>query len=275
MATPQGGCPQAAGPIKRLATGERPSGYRCPTAASRGRRERRGPPFPSWCRCATRPATSRLLADEIATALDGRWRFEVVYVNDGSTDATEAELDALKAEQPWLRQIKHASSCGQSAAVRSGVEAAHAPLVVTLDGDGQNDPSFIPALLHALRAGGAANRPDRGPAGRPQAAGFKKFQSRIANGVRGAILNDGTRDTGCGLKAFPRDAFLALPYFEGLHRFLPALFRRQGYAIGYVDVIDRPRRARQVELRACGTGCGSASSICPACGGSSAAATRA
>ena len=97
--------------------------------------------------------------------------------------------------------------------------------------------------------------------------GFKKFQSRIANGVRGAVLRDGTRDTGCGLKAFRRDVFLALPYFDGLHRFLPALVRREGYDVGYVDVVDRPAPAPASRITVCGTGCGSASSILPACGG--------
>jgi len=183
----------------------------------------------------------RPLTDEIAAALNGRWRFELVFVNDGSTDGTEAALTALKAERPWLRQVKHESSCGQSAAVRSGVAAARAPLVATLDGDGQNDPSFIPALLTALEQGNNIGLVAGQRVGR-RSGGFKKLQSRIANGVRAAILRDGTRDTGCGLKAFRRDAFLALPYFDGLHRFLPALFRRDGYAIAYVDVIDRPRR---------------------------------
>ena len=181
------------------------------------------------------------LTDEIAAALNGRWTFELIFVNDGSTDGTEAALAALKAERPWLRQVKHESSCGQSAAVRSGVAAARAPLVATLDGDGQNDPSFIPALLSALEQGANIGLVAGQRVGR-RSGGFKKFQSRIANGVRAAILRDGTRDTGCGLKAFRRDAFLALPYFDGLHRFLPALFRRDGYAIAYVDVIDRPRR---------------------------------
>ena len=183
----------------------------------------------------------RPLTDEIAAALNGRWRFELVFVNDGSTDGTEAALTALKAGRPWLRQVKHESSCGQSAAVRSGVAAARAPLVATLDGDGQNDPSFIPALLTALEQGNNIGLVAGQRVGR-RSGGFKKLQSRIANGVRAAILRDGTRDTGCGLKAFRRDAFLALPYFDGLHRFLPALFRRDGYAIAYVDVIDRPRR---------------------------------
>jgi dolichol-phosphate mannosyltransferase len=182
------------------------------------------------------------LVEEIAAAMVERWSFEVVYVNDGSTDTTEMELKRLMAERPWLRQIKHARACGQSAAVRTGVAAARAPLVATLDGDGQNDPSFLPALVRAFeqapprigliagqRVGRAATR-------------SKQFQSRVANGVRAAILRDGTRDTGCGLKAFRREVFLALPYFDGLHRFLPALVRRDGYDVGYVDVIDRPRR---------------------------------
>jgi dolichol-phosphate mannosyltransferase len=183
------------------------------------------------------------LVAEIAAALDRHWRFEVIYVNDGSSDGTEAELKRLMAQHPWLRRVRHKQSCGQSAAVRSGVMAARAPLIVTLDGDGQNDPTFIPALLHALEAGAPRVGLIAGQRVRRKASWFKKLQSRIANAVRGAVLRDGTRDTGCGLKAFRRDLFLALPYFDGLHRFLPALVRREGYAIGYVDVIDRPRRA--------------------------------
>ena len=184
----------------------------------------------------------RLLTDEIAAALNGRWNFELIYVNDGSSDGTEAALNALKAERPWLRQVRHDVSCGQSAAVRSGVKAARAPVIATLDGDGQNDPSFIPALLDAFAQGGGSIGLVAGQRVGRRDTGFKKFQSRIANRVRAAILRDGTRDTGCGLKVFRRDAFLALPYFDGLHRFLPALFRRDGHTIGYVDVIDRPRR---------------------------------
>ncbi len=181
------------------------------------------------------------LVAEIAAALANR-AFEIVYVNDGSSDATEAELRGLMAERPWLRQIRHEKSCGQSAAVRTGVAMAHAPLVATLDGDGQNDPAFIPKLLAALEAGGPRLGLVAGQRiGRKDTA-FKKVQSRIANAVRGAVLKDGTRDTGCGLKAFRRDLFLSLPYFDGLHRFLPALVRREGFDIGYVYVVDRPRR---------------------------------
>ncbi len=181
------------------------------------------------------------LVAEIAAALDGKWRFEIVYINDGSTDGTDAELKRLMAKHPWLRRVRHAQSCGQSAAVRTGVSAACAPLVVTLDGDGQNDPAFIPAMLQALEAGAPRVGLIAGQRVGRKATGFKKIQSRIANGVRGAVLRDGTRDTGCGLKAFRRDVFMALPYFDGLHRFLPALVRRDGFDIGYVDVIDRPR----------------------------------
>jgi dolichol-phosphate mannosyltransferase len=180
------------------------------------------------------------LIAEIAAALQGRV-FEVVYVNDGSKDATEQELRGLMAQNSWLRQVRHAQSCGQSAAVRSGVAASHAPIVVTLDGDGQNDPAFLPALIARLEKGGLKLGLVAGQRVGRKATGFKKFQSRVANAVRGAVLKDGTRDTGCGLKAFRRDAFLALPYFDGLHRFMPALMRRDGFDIGYVDVVDRPR----------------------------------
>jgi len=182
------------------------------------------------------------LADEIAAAMNGRWSFELVFVNDGSTDDTALALGRLVAERPWVRQINHAMSCGQSAAVRTGVAAARAPLVATLDGDGQNDPSLIPALVRALEIGGNRTGLVAGQRVGRRDSGFKRLQSRIANTVRGTILRDGTRDTGCGLKAFRRDTFLALPYFDGLHRFLPALVRRDGYEVAYVEVIDRPRR---------------------------------
>jgi dolichol-phosphate mannosyltransferase len=182
------------------------------------------------------------LVAEIAAALRADGNFEIVYVDDGSTDATPEQLLALMQSRPWLRAIRHAVPCGQSAAIRTGVIQALAPIVVTLDGDGQNDPAFIPALIRALAAGAPKVGLVAGQRVRRKATSFKKFQSRIANAVRGAILRDGTRDSGCGLKAFRREVFLALPYFDGLHRFLPALIAREGYDIGHVDVVDRLRR---------------------------------
>ena len=180
------------------------------------------------------------LVGEIAAALAGR-DFEVIYVNDGSTDNTGAELQRLKGQYPWLRRVRHAVSCGQSAALRTGMLAARGPVIVTLDGDGQNDPAFLPKLVDALLSGAPRVGLIAGQrVGRKDTA-FKRFQSRFANKVRGAILRDGTRDSGCGLKCFPRDVGLALPYFDGLHRFLPALIRREGRDIGYLDVVDRPR----------------------------------
>ena len=180
------------------------------------------------------------LVAEIAAALAGR-SFEVIYVNDGSTDGTESELVRLKAQHPWLRQIRHARSCGQSAALRTGLWAARGPIIATLDGDGQNDPAFLPRLIAKLEQGTPQVGLVAGQRVGRKATAFKRFQSRFANAVRGAILRDGTRDSGCGLKAFSRDLGLMLPYFDGLHRFLPALIRREGRDIGYVDVIDRPR----------------------------------
>src|SRR5437762_13378896 len=183
------------------------------------------------------------LIAEIAAALDGGWVYEIIYVNDGSTDATAERLAAVMQQRGNLRQIRHATSSGQSAAVRSGVRAARGAVVATLDGDGQNDPVFLPDLISAIENGGDRVGLAAGQRIGRKDTGFKKIQSRIANGVRNAILRDGTRDTGCGLKAFRREVFLALPYFDGLHRFLPALVRREGYEIAYVEVVDRPRRS--------------------------------
>jgi dolichol-phosphate mannosyltransferase len=180
------------------------------------------------------------LIKEIVHALAAFAPIEIIYVNDGSRDDTEVELKALMKTHGFLRQIRHEVSCGQSAAVRSGVVAARAAIVATLDGDGQNDPNFLPSLVAALERDSAVGLVVGQRVGR-KATGFKRLQSRIANATRKAILHDGTRDTGCGLKAFRREVFLALPYFDGLHRFLPALVRRDGYRIAYVDVVDRPR----------------------------------
>lgn len=181
-----------------------------------------------------------LLAD-IEAACKTLGAFEVIYVNDGSTDGTAAALRELGATRPWLRVIRHEQSCGQSAAVRTGVRHARAPVVVTLDGDGQNDPAFIPAMVQALHKAGLQAGLVQGQRVGRKDTGFKKWQSRIANGVRVRILKDGTRDTGCGLKCFRREAYLALPYFDALHRFMPALMVREGYQVTHVDVRDRPR----------------------------------
>jgi len=182
------------------------------------------------------------LLDDIALACAAHEPFEVVYVDDGSIDETSALLAQAARERPYLRVLRHAQSSGKSAAIRSGVQAARAPLIVTLDGDGQNDPAFVPAMIAILEAQPqvalvAGQRSRRGD------SGFKLLQSRIANGARKALLKDGTRDTACGLKAFRREVFLALPYFDTMHRFLPALIAREGFAVAHVDVVDRPRLA--------------------------------
>jgi glycosyltransferase involved in cell wall biosynthesis len=183
------------------------------------------------------------LIAEIDAALAERWAYEIIYVNDGSTDATGDRLLELMKTRSNLRHIRHVQSCGQSSAVRTGVRAARGTIVATLDGDGQNDPAFLPALISAIEDGGLRVGLAAGQRVGRKDTGFKKFQSRVANGIRSTILNDGTRDTGCGLKGFRREVFLSLPYFDGLHRFLPALVRREGFEIVYVDVKDRPRRA--------------------------------
>jgi glycosyltransferase involved in cell wall biosynthesis len=182
------------------------------------------------------------LVAEIAAALAGR-AFEVIYVDDGSSDGTGGELKRLQADHSWLRQISHARSCGQSAALRTGIGVARGTIVATLDGDGQNDPAYLPKLIDALKQGAPRIGLIAGQRVGRKASGFKRFQSRFANAVRNAVLRDGTRDTGCGLKAMPRNVALTLPYFDGLHRFLPALVRREGRDIGYVDVVDRPRHS--------------------------------
>ena len=182
------------------------------------------------------------LLDEIERACATLGPFEVLYVDDGSGDATAVELAQARATRPWLRVLRHNASCGQSAAVRTGVRAARASIVATLDGDGQNDPAFIPELVSALERAGPATGLVAGQRLR-RVGGYKKLQSRIANAVRGAVLRDGTRDTGCGLKAFRREVYLALPYFDALHRFMPALVKREGLGVAHVDVVDRPRLA--------------------------------
>lgn len=181
------------------------------------------------------------LLAEIEAACAALAPFEVIYVDDGSTDATLALLTEAARARPWLRVLRHARSGGQSAAVRSGVAAARAAIVATLDGDGQNDPAFIPALFAALEAGGPGAGLAQGQRVGRKDGRLKTLQSRIANGVRGRILRDATRDTGCGLKVFRRDVYRALPAFDALHRFMPALVAREGFAVVHRDVVDRPR----------------------------------
>lgn len=181
------------------------------------------------------------LIAEIEAACAPLGAFEIIYVNDGSTDDTPRILADLARSKPHLRVLEHKSSCGQSAAVRSGARAAKAPIIVTIDGDGQNDPAYIPALVAALDTGGAQTGMAAGQRVGRKDTGFKRVQSRLANAVRGFVLSDGTRDTGCGLKAIRREVYLSLPYFDALHRFMPALVKRDGYEIALVDVKDRPR----------------------------------
>jgi dolichol-phosphate mannosyltransferase len=181
------------------------------------------------------------LLGEIEQALAAGPPFEVIYVDDGSSDGTGAEVERLRPSRPWLRLLRHAGSCGKSVALRSGVKAARAPVVVIIDGDGQNDPAMIPKLVAALAAGGPRCGLVAGQRLRRNDTRFKRVQSRLANAIRASILKDETRDTNCGLKCFPRNLFLDLPFFDGLHRFLPALVRREGYSVALVDVVDRPR----------------------------------
>lgn len=184
------------------------------------------------------------LLNEICVALRGRVVFEVIFVDDASKDATVASLKAAQAGTPELRVLKHVKNSGQSRAVRSGVLAAHGTLIATLDGDGQNDPADIPNLLTAWRAASAGDPPLGLVAGqrrKRQDNFMKRMASRVGNGVRQWLLQDNTRDTGCGLKLFSREAFLRLPYFDHIHRFMPALMLREGFRIAHVDVNHRPR----------------------------------
>ncbi len=182
------------------------------------------------------------LIGEIRATLAGRMGFEIVYVDDGSTDATPDRLRDLMAGVPELRVLRHARCCGQSAAVASGVKTSRAPVIATLDGDGQNDPADIPALLARLDA---VPDPDfllvAGWRRKRRDSRIKKLSSRFANGLRSRLLGDDTPDTGCGLKVFTRAAFLDLPRFDHMHRFLPALMIRRGGRVESVPVNHRPR----------------------------------
>jgi dolichol-phosphate mannosyltransferase len=183
------------------------------------------------------------LVAEITAALDGRADYEIVYVDDGSTDATAAEIRDLQESMPQLRLVRHARSCGQSTAIRSGVKAAHGVWIATLDGDGQNDPADIPTLWQiAQDAPAIPPLLIAGQRTRRQDSWSKRHASRIANAVRRRLLHDDTPDTGCGLKLFRRALFLDLPYFDHMHRFLPALVLREGGLVRSVPVNHRSRQ---------------------------------
>lgn len=184
------------------------------------------------------------LAREIAAALDGR-SYEMIFVDDESRDDTRAELVRLRAELPALRVLAHRKNAGQSRAVRTGVLAARAPLIGTLDGDGQNDPADLPRLLARLVRADAPS--DLGMVGgvraKRQDSWAKKIASKLANAVRRRLLNDGAVDSGAGVKVFKREAFLRLPYFDHMHRYMAALMLREGYAVEFLEVNHRPRGA--------------------------------
>ena len=180
------------------------------------------------------------LMAEMEQALAGH-AFEVIVVDDGSTDGTGPEIGLLARRYGWLRHLRHDRSCGKSAAIKTAAARAHAPLLVTIDGDGQNDPAFIPRFLARMGEAGPSCGLVHGQRLGRKDTPFKRLQSRIANAVRRSILRDGTRDTGCGFTLVRREVYLNLPFFDALHRFMPALVRRDGYMIAHVDVVDRPR----------------------------------
>jgi dolichol-phosphate mannosyltransferase len=183
------------------------------------------------------------LVDEIVAALRGRHDFEIVYVDDNSKDDSLAVLQALKAQVPELRVLHHVSQSGQSTAVRTGVKAARGTWIATLDGDGQNDPADIPKLIAARDAGEAGVKLYAGWRVDRKDTGSKRWASKFANAIRSRLLRDSTPDTGCGIKLFERDAFLDLPYFDHMHRYLPALMQRAGWRTVSVPVNHRPRGA--------------------------------
>jgi glycosyltransferase involved in cell wall biosynthesis len=184
------------------------------------------------------------LAREIDTAIASEPSAEIIFVDDGSSDGTGDALKALKRELPRLRVIQHASNVGQSRSIRTGVRAAQFDIIVTLDGDGQNDPADIPNLLASFRKEADTGRIGlvSGVRSKRKDTLSRRLASRIGNAVRSRLLNDGATDTGCGLKAFRRDAFLSLPYFDHIHRFIIALMIREGYGVRFVEVNHRERK---------------------------------
>lgn len=185
------------------------------------------------------------LVGEIIDALTGVTTFEIVYVDDGSSDATLELLAAARTHAPMLRVLRHARSMGQSTALRTGVLAARGLWIATLDGDGQNDPADIPALLARARELARERRDNAvliaGWRSKRRDGWYTRWQSRVANALRARLLRDGTPDTGCGLKVYARELFIALPYFDHMHRFMPALVKRAGGEVQSLPVNHRPR----------------------------------
>ncbi|MFO1170793.1 MAG: glycosyltransferase family 2 protein [Hyphomicrobiaceae bacterium] len=186
------------------------------------------------------------LVEETYAAVPADMLAEVIVIDDASTDRTGAEVAALMAAKPGLRCLRHEKRSGQSTALRTGIAAARSDIIATMDGDGQNDPHDIPRLVAKLAAPGTA-----GPAlvngvrTTRKATGSRRFASRFANGLRDWMLKDDCPDTGCGIKAYHREAFLRLPFFTSMHRYLPALFQTYGLQVAYEQVNDRPRQAGQ------------------------------
>ena len=182
------------------------------------------------------------LAREIQAALAHHQPFEIIFVDDGSTDGTVAAIKAAHAGGiPEIRLLEHSQRCGQSRAVCTGVEASQAEWVATLDGDGQNDPADIPELIKALTTGDDSLKLVMGNRTTRKDTWLRRFSSRVANRVRGGLLRDGTPDTGCGIKLMHRATFMRLPWFNHMHRFLPALYQRAGARVVSVPVRHRPR----------------------------------
>ena len=183
-----------------------------------------------------------LLLDEICGQLDGKLDYAIIVVDDGSTDSTPGVLQTSRQAHSRLRILRHRSCYGQSAAIATGVQAASSPWIATLDGDGQNDPADIPRLYRAMDKSPGAGMLVTGYRKQRRDDWLKRSSSRIANAVRAAVLRDATPDSACGLKVFARATFLALPQFDHMHRFLPALVQRQGGKVLSIEVQHRPRR---------------------------------
>ena len=181
------------------------------------------------------------LLGEIVAALRGRCDFEIVYVDDASRDDTLAVLASARAQFPELRVLRHLSQSGQSTALRTGIKAARGAWIATLDGDGQNDPADIPKLLAMRAESPAVIKLFAGWRVQRKDSGSKRWASKWANAIRSRLLRDATPDTGCGIKLFERAVFLDLPYFDHMHRYLPALFQRAGWQVRSVPVNHRPR----------------------------------